>query len=274
MKSASACCEIPTQPDERYARQAATSPVGVIPQDRLFTWDGYAELLSGIRAAGYEFLRFLDVPNAGTRSFYLRHDVDFSPRGAARMGQIEAEAGIRANYFFMLNPGTYLPLSVETLSILRDLRRDGHCVGLHVDGVLFDHDEPRIRETLRWFSECVQTIDPVISFHRPDRMLLGKAFTGFVSAYATEFFGQGRYFSDSRRNHEFNSQLKEQLTRHTAPIQLLLHPIWWEVGRDLAGYHRSLRIRHVEVVDRYLRENCPKVFGGIVDSARSAEELL
>src|ERR1700741_2146743 len=93
-----------------------------------------SDILAKARAAGYAFARF-DRASPGGKVFYLRHDVDISPRNVLLMGRLAQEQGVASNIFFQLNAETYNIFSDGVIDIMRALRAAGHCVGLHVTEV-------------------------------------------------------------------------------------------------------------------------------------------
>jgi hypothetical protein len=87
-----------------------------------FDRSGFARLLKAVGEAGYEFSR-LDAPVTGGHArFYLRHDVDISPRLALLLGEIEREHGAVASFFFQMNAETYSLFSKTTLGVMNSLR--------------------------------------------------------------------------------------------------------------------------------------------------------
>jgi hypothetical protein len=230
-----------------------------------FSFTFFENLLREILAHGYTFSRFDQTSAGGTKQFYLRHDVDISPLCAQTLGQISAKLGVRANYFFQLNSETYNLLSDGNLSILRGLRAAGHCVGLHVDEQLTGEDEEKISSTLAWFSRTVAPIDPVVSFHRPSRSVVGKEYQAFVNAYAPSFFSEDCYLSDSRRSGEFYPILRDWLAKGKPRIQLLLHPEWWYPEEDIGLFWKALRERRMAELEWYAVKNYRKVFSAVIE---------
>ena len=223
----------------------------------------FSDVLAKARAAGYAFARF-DRAAPGGKVFYLRHDVDISPRNVLLMGRLAQEQGVASNIFFQLNAETYSIFSDEVIDIMRALRAAGHCVGLHVDEVRFGADEEVIRRTIDWFSSCVLPVDDVVSFHRPSGAVLGTPYTSFVSAYDPRFFSPDSYLSDSRRSLDFLPKLAEWLSAGRARIQLLLHPEWWTGINDDLGIWTELRARRQYELEQYLTTNFRRVFGHVV----------
>lgn len=233
-----------------------------------FSYAGFRDILVEVKSYGYSFCRFDEFFDGGdfndTKRFYLRHDVDISPRCALRLGQIAVECGVRSNVLFQLNADTYNVFAPSNLEIIRELRALGHCVGLHIDEHLVSVDADKILRTLDWFSECCANIDRVVSFHRPSPACLGRDFQGFASGYGARVFGEDRYLSDSRRSWDFRERLTEWLIEGRVPIQLLLHPEWWHPHKDAAEIWNDLKRRRNDDLARYMVANFRKVFGSVV----------
>jgi hypothetical protein len=228
-----------------------------------FGADLLVEIIAKAKAAGYEFGRF-DRAASGDKVFYLRHDVDISPRNVLVMGRLAQEQGVASNIFFQLNAETYNIFSDEVIDVMRALRAAGHGVGLHVDEVRFGADEDVVRRTIDWFSSCVLPVDDVVSFHRPSSAVLGRAYASFVNAYDPRFFSPDSYLSDSRRSLAFLPTLAQWLSSGRPRIQLLLHPEWWTGINDDLAIWTELRARRQYELEHYLTTNCRKVFGHVV----------
>ncbi len=236
---------------------------------------GFAEntfrgILAGALDSGYRFAR-LDrcAPAAGPAAeaepvFYLRHDVDISPRMAARLGEIEHEYGITGNFFFQINAETYSFFVPETLGIIHRLRGMGHCVGLHVDELLIGADERAIERTFDWVSDHVVPVDRVISFHRPSPAVLGRRYASVMNAYDDRVFDAASYLSDSRRSIDFHGTLMGWLTQRRPRIQLLLHPEWWCEIPSIGQFWNQLTGRRTDQLRHYMLDNFPKVFSGVL----------
>jgi hypothetical protein len=222
----------------------------------------FSDILTAIGKAGYGFARFDRVP-AADKLFFLRHDVDISPRAGLLLGRLAHEAGATSNFFFQLNADTYNIFSDEVIEIMRELRAFGHCVGLHIDQARFGADEQAIRRTIDWFSACVLAIDEAISFHRPSEAVLGRPYAAFLNAYDPRFFSPETYLSDSRRSLAFLPMLAKWLANARPRIQLLLHPEWWSGINDPLGVVAELRSRREHELEEYLAANFSKVFGHV-----------
>jgi hypothetical protein len=231
-----------------------------------FSFDAFRTLLESVKAAGYIFRRFDAAGPLPDQAFFLRHDVDISPRCALTLGQIEHEEGVVANFFFQLNADTYNIFDGRTLDIMRRLRTLGHCIGLHIDENLLSDDEEVIAQTIEWFDRCITPIDRVISFHRPTPVVLGRGFASFVNTYSASFFSADRYLSDSRRDLGFWPLLEGWLRARRHPIQLLLHPVWWYPHATPELLWQDLKARREAELKRYMLTTCRQVFAGVIEA--------
>ncbi len=196
--------------------------------------------------------------------------MDVSPLGALKLGKIDNEAGVTANFFFQLNAAPYQMISPQCIDICRELQQMGHLVGLHVDSSLFSEDEEDILLTINWICESLFPMDLAVSFHKPKPGTLGKSYKAFASAYSAALFNTDYYASDSRGEDFFYEKLDAML-EHGAPyFQLLLHPEWWEEETDRAKIRERMKARYAEFIDDYLAANFPKVFGEIITRDRAA----
>lgn len=228
-----------------------------------FSYDAFEQILDAVQAADYRFLRLDDRHVARhDRRFFLRHDIDISPEDAHELGTRAARRGLVSNFFFQLNAETYNVFGAPVLECMRALRRQGHCVGLHMDQDLIGGDEAKVRRTLDWFDSCVTTIDRAVSFHRPSPEVLGRVYTSFVNSYDPRFFAQDGYLSDSRRSLDFWPILQSWLAEGRPQIQLLLHPEWWGEPTAAEVWART-KARRVTELRAYMGRSFSKVFADL-----------
>lgn len=238
--------------------------------DRIaFREELFRSIIAHALDGGYRFSRFDDqeslIPQTSTPTFYLRHDVDISPDMAFRLGEIEHDRGIDGNFFFQLNAETYSFFGSDTLTVIRDLRRMGHCVGLHIDEQLLGLDEQAVRSSFDWVNRHVVPIDPVVSFHRPSPAVLGHRFESILSTYDDRVFDPESYLSDSRRSLAFHEPLMNWIKQGRPRIQLLLHPEWWDEVSSLREFWTLLSRRRTNQLRQYMLDNFPKVFAEILN---------
>ena len=218
------------------------------------------DIIDQVEERGYRFARFDQVTPADQKWLRLRWDVDISPAGAFTVGKLLHRRGVQASFCFQLNAETYNLLTRSILDGLADLRDRGHAVGLHLDQNLLGEDEEVLSRTLDWFDQCCQKVDRLVSFHRPSPAVLGKAYGSFVNTYASEFFSSECYLSDSRRSLDFLPRLWNWLEEGRTPLQLLLHPEWWEPFDDARAVWQNLRRRRLQELEEYVQKSFSKVF--------------
>lgn len=216
----------------------------------------YREILVNALEQGYQFRGFHQSEFNG-RTIYLRHDLDISIEEAMPMANLEAELGIRATYFFLVNSPVYNPISAESLHLLHSIQNKGHWLGLHIDPTMFssvEEIEEKISRWLSFFQEFVPLV-PVISFHRPDQFMLGQDFSRFINVYSSRFFKGIKYLSDSRGVWREGCPC-QRLKEGVFPVlQLLIHPIWWGVGETQGQKLHSLLEGRLNYCRQYLKEN-------------------
>lgn len=138
---------------------------------------------------------------------FWRHDVDFSPEAAEKMGGFERDMGVRGTYFLIAGPFYDDGAAIELTMLLTNM---GHRVGWHVDT---RHTPPdRIEAAVGW--------DVPVSFHCPRSYELWKRYP-FVCAYDQSW--EGRYYADSRGRFAYGDPERD----HRRRLQINLHPEWW-----------------------------------------------
>lgn len=202
-----------------------------------FTYDTYEDLLVRLQSRGYEFASYGGPVEEG--EVLLRHDVDWSPRRAARMAQIEADNDVSATYFFLLSSPFYNALYGKTREAIDRITALGHDVGLHFSPHQYWSSEPTDEELVAEVAREREILSSVVgepidtvSFHIPPEWVLKRSYDGFVSTYEERFFTSIAYRGDSnqrwRRSPPFDDGFPERL-------QVLVHPgLWAETDQTFA----------------------------------------
>ncbi|WP_167784713.1 hypothetical protein [Ramlibacter rhizophilus] len=235
-----------------------------------FTHEHYRELLA---KAGerYVFRTYEDfVP--GEAFVLWRHDLDFSVADALPLARIEAEQGVRATYFVLLNGDFYNPFSRANLERLREIVGLGHAIGLHFD---FAHHRPadeadlcrHVRSDAQRLEDACGVPVRAFSFHNPVAESLAydaDRYATLVNTYARYFRDEVAYCSDSNgywRHQRLQDVLDAPATR---ALQVLTHPTWWtaevmspheKVERTVAELGRTLLHDYAAVLAAHGRED-------------------
>lgn len=204
--------------------------------DMSFTYQSYCDMLDLLKKQGYRLADYREgIP--AQRSVILRHDVDTSLDKAVKMARIEAEKGVRSNYFILLTTDFYNAASSKGQQSVRHILELGHAVGLHFDETLYEALSPRelsgaIRREADILSHICRYEISTVSMHRPSKKMLDSDFfvPGMINVYGQTFFKDYKYVSDSRRNWR-EPVLDIIASGQYDHLHILTHPFWYG-GRE------------------------------------------
>lgn len=227
-----------------------------------FTYDWYERFLTELLEAGYSPADYDGSLAAG--EMIVRHDIDFSPRKALRMGEIEADLGIEATYFVLLSCPLYNVFYKPIRTALQGLQSMGHTIGIHFSTHQYwngeaapDEVTKRVLAEREALSSAVGDVSEAVSFHRPDEWVFRRSFEGFISTYEERFFTDIAYFGDSNQRWREENPLSGELPEK---LQILTHPgLWGEQDADFESrlaeevdleLDRARRFMHEQLVDK------------------------
>lgn len=227
-----------------------------------FTFDWYDDLLGRVQDAGLTFRPFgREVP---PRTAVLRHDVDFSPRKAVRMAELEADRGVTATYFFLLSSQLYNPLNADTRETIAAIADLGHDVGLHFDSHQYWEGEPdhadladQIDAERSVLAKVVDDPTDIVAFHNPPEWTLGREFSGFTHTYEPRYFEEVVYVADSNQRWRTEPPFADGVPDR---IQILTHPVQW-------GDTDEPKNEHLRTEETYFRDRIhERVERGLTDN--------
>lgn len=233
-----------------------------------FTFDWYEKLLQRLLREGYSFDSFSGTASPNT--VLLRHDVDWSPRKAVQLAEIEADLGITSTYFFLVSSPFYNTMNAQERAQIEQISELSHEIGLHFSTHQYFDSEPNGEDGLAPPNdELVAAINrertvlgavtdqsvSVVSFHNPPEWIFRRSFNDFVSTYESRFFDEIVYRADS------NQRWRDELPiAETVPskVQILTHPVLWGKDdgyttdrlREERDYNRERINQHIEQTDR------------------------
>jgi len=192
------------------------------------------------------------------RFIVLRHDVDFAPRYALEMADLEHAAGVVSTYHVLVDGQFYNPLDSDVVRQLRRIHALGHEVGLHF--ALNTAVEEDAGREVAFRLEVLGSIlgVPVRSFSQHDTVNAGVASTVLPPDHPPCVDGLAVirehglfYVSDSAmkwRRHTFETALDEGRN-----LCLLAHPHSWLHGQhDYIAMIRDLEAREAQrIAGRY-----------------------
>lgn len=205
----------------------------------------YRRILEDIKRTG----KLMDYRQAKTADEFivLRHDIEFSVEKAARMAEIERQHNVQSSYFVQVGSSAYNPFSERNKSLLRQMVRNGHKIGLHYRQTDGSAD---ISQQARLLADELGIQVDRFSCHRPKRETRYEILSapGLMNAYSCEFFtrtddpevAEVKYISDSGAQWNYGYPDAQTLTAH-AKVQLLIHPFSWsEEGGGLEAIFKAL----------------------------------
>ncbi len=163
----------------------------------------YASLIQEFRSREYQEVDFT-AAEPDRRHLVLRHDVDMCLDRAAAMATVEAELGVSASYFLLVDTEMYNVGSRHARNLVGEILRHGHKIGLHFDGSgVPEGDVDALHKEVRL--EC-----EILEQHIHD---IG-------------------YCADSGGEFRFHHPLEHPAVLAGRALQLVTHPIWWCASRD------------------------------------------
>ena len=247
---------------------------------RSFSWSGYRSLVQSFLDKGYEAKLFGELDSAASH-VVLRHDIDFSLKAAVDIARIEADLGVRAHYYVLLQTECYNLCSSKDWGRVVEITELGHDVGLHFDASRYgqgidtlEHAADRECDILASIVGCDITS---ISFHRPAQTLLGldRQLAGRDHAYQPKYFSDIAYVADSRGLFRYGHPLDHKAFEQSKAMQLLTHPIWWaetEAPEKMALLDKLLTDR-AEILRSETIANCKPYAEYMVSSGRKDESF-
>lgn len=200
-----------------------------------FTLDNYKRLVHMAIDRGFQFILHKDEFVPERKDVIWRHDVEFEPDVAFKMALIEAEAGVKATYFFQLHSPFYNVVEPHYREVFHRIKDLGHCVGLHFDSAYWGiTDEAQLNDYIKIdksFLECNMGIEiDTFSFHNTTpftQSCLEYKYGGVINSYASFFKKNFNYCGDSLGYWRFDrleDVLNDENVQH---LQVLTHDANW-----------------------------------------------
>lgn len=200
-----------------------------------FTETGYEALLHEV-SRRFRFTDFSEIGGNEGECIW-RHDVDMSPHRAARMAEIERDAGVRAHYFIMFGSRFYNTLEPSVTQVLKRLVKMGHRIGLHFDpsAIPLPNDLGCLQETLVRQADMLSFVLEVavdsFSLHNPTAAqafeLTTEKYGNLLNVSAPALVNSFNYCSDSNgiwRHRRLIDVVRDPAVRR---LYALTHPEWW-----------------------------------------------
>lgn len=236
-----------------------------------FTQEEYASMIEKLKENSYIFAEFTEAEELLEKNIpfvLMRHDVDMDLQLALEIAKIEAKLNVSSTFFFLLRTDHYNLFSDQGTNIVKQILDLGHHLGLHFDNAAYPDMEvsklakacSKEAEVLEnWFSKPIN----IVSYHRPSEIVLQgspKLSAPRKHTYMPLYTRNIKYCSDSTGNWRHGSPEDLEEFKQKKPLQILTHPIWWNVD-SIPAYDtlKNLVVRKNEQFEDSLAQNC-KVF--------------
>ena len=225
----------------------------------------YRQILLLIKSYGTQIVLGRDIQKHD-EFIIIRHDVEFSPERAYQLSLVETEEDVCSNYFFQITNNTYNVFSKRNMKYIKEMQRNGHEIGLHIqlNGLTEEND---IIEAIQREMNVMETMLGMkirtFSIHRPTPDVLRKniKFDHVINAYQDDYFTfaeneadlnkvEVKYISDAR--HQWNyGRPDERIFNQYKKVQVLMHPYsWTENGYDnLHNFESMIGERNNELIE-------------------------
>jgi hypothetical protein len=221
-----------------------------------FTYDRYRDLLEGLLNDGYSFRCFSD--GLGEGDVLLRHDVDYSPRKAKEIAEIESDMGVSSTFFFLVSTPLYNILAKQAREYIAAIDELGHNIQLHFSTHAYWDDRPAEKELMaridaEWkvLASVVDIDQSVVAFHNPPGWVIGRKIPEYTNTYKPQFFRDLQYVADSNQRWRDEQTVLEGFE---STFQLLVHPILWGEFDASTVERISTEREHIfEMIERHMR---------------------
>ncbi len=203
--------------------------------------EGYSEMLSTFKDAGYSFCGFEEIDASlteGNPFVVLRHDIDVSLRLALEIARIEYALGVQATYFVLLRSPFYNILSRSNAEIMLQIQQYGHRIATHLDLAAYDNDYAKALTEVEILAQCYPNIvTELASLHSAYdlKQMPVELYRQLDNVYGPAVRGEIAYISDSTGRWRYGHPFDSEAFHTRKPIQLLTHPIWWMQEGETAG---------------------------------------
>jgi hypothetical protein len=195
-----------------------------------FSLQHYFETLEEYEHARYNIIQMKDakesLKSGGTKFLILRHDVDISLPLAARFAEEEAKRGIRSTYYFLVYSQLYNLSTPKSIEMLRQITRDGHEIGLHVDTKNMINMQKEVRWLEMLSNQTTETYSQYLVSETPALDSQTRAMNRNLVDANDMVEDRGiKYLTESGKNWREGC-----LCQHVDSwdrIQVVIHPEWW-----------------------------------------------
>tara|TARA_A100001015_G_scaffold166313_1_gene184857 strand:+ start:4806 stop:5510 length:705 start_codon:yes stop_codon:yes gene_type:complete len=224
-----------------------------LSQKNLYKFSTFKKIINFLLNEGYTFETFKKKKFKSNKTIFLRHDIDLDPNYLKLFLNFYEEKKIKCNIFIMLNSNTYNIFDEDNIKFINDIAKK-HLIGFHLDSNITKNKDAL--STVSFIKKYIKLSNSV-SFHRPSQNDLKKGLSKkIINTYSEKFTGKNftSYVSDSGQKKNFHIKLIK-LVKTNNPIQLLIHPVWWQNISDRKRIKKKIIKDQKNKIQIYLKKN-------------------
>jgi len=191
-----------------------------------FTYTHYQEILDMFRKYDYVSATFQTFKPKKPYQVIFRHDVDVLLPNLLTFAHIETDNNFQAVYHFLLTSELYNPKCQSIQTLIHELRKLGHVIGVHIDPTQLTPDQLNTHLIL-----AIQILGPIDSYslHHPNsEQMNGWNYCAAVpAAYPANELQQILYKADSTRRWKSGCICHDLPLINGRSMILLTHPNSW-----------------------------------------------
>lgn len=239
-----------------------------------FSYDEYSEIIKYL-STFLNITDFIKIKHNSSNFLLLRHDIEFSPSRALKMGELENNLSAKSSFFFQMRNSAYNIAAIENIKIIKELIKMGHQIGIHVhkngnNFISIKELKDHVITEKKLFEKITGIKIDRFSFHRPNFFELDSNLNirNLINTYNKKYFTffkkrkiknpYIKYYSDSLHKWEHGHPLKNK--KYHKRVQLLTHPYSWsKSGNSNTKNFRNLIIENKKLFINNLSKELKKV---------------
>lgn len=231
-----------------------------------FSYNDYKKLIALLKKNEYEFCDYHNYEEK-EKCVILRHDIDSSIEKAYEMACLENRLGVTSTWFILLRTDFYNLASYKSLSLIHEIQKMGHEIGLHFDEMAYNEGDvvQNIVHEADILSRIIEVPITTVSMHRPSKKTIEADYEipEIINSYGRTFFNGFKYLSDSRRH--WREPVEEIIeSNEYMRLHILTHAFWYSEKSETIDVTIRDFVRNAKI-ERY---------NSLKDNIRGLEETI
>ena len=178
----------------------------------------------------------------------VRHDIDFDIKLAYEFAKMEKNLNVNSTYYFLLTTDNYNILSLNNITMIKEIHKMGFEIGLHFDPSIYIDNgmgggkiNNMLKKEINIFENFLDIQIKSYSLHQPSIHNIYIE-DNIISAYNKDIFNDDSYISDSCFNFRGKDPIKFLKKSREKLVQFLTHPLHFSI-KGKVGYNDFLNYK-------------------------------